>query len=128
MEFIDNESGCSVVELTCRNLQALLAKLDDPLSARALVDPDDKILVRAVESSGDRGDAVAQAALAAEGVVELTRDELQTLIAGLDNPTSGETDMRVSQGAIVVRAVDDDAHYRNRAPGVVWMPTSGEFT
>ncbi|MGV0680337.1 hypothetical protein ABQE62_29435 [Mycolicibacterium fortuitum] len=128
MKVIDNETGCRVIELTRRNLQALLAKLDDPLSARALVHPDDKILVRAVESSGDRGDAVAQAALAAEGVVELTRDELQTLVAGLDNSIPGETDMPVSHGAIVVRAVDDDAHYRNRAPGVVWMPSSGEFT
>lgn len=71
MKVIDNETGCRVIELTRRNLQALPAKLDDPLSARALVDPDDKILVRAVESSGDRGDAVAQAALAAEGVFEL---------------------------------------------------------
>ncbi len=111
-----------------RNLLALLAKLDDPLSARALIDPDDKILVRAVESSGDRGDAGAQAALAAEGVVDLTRDELASLVASLDDPTSGNSDMPVSQGAIVVRAVDDDAHYRNRAPGVVWMPSSCEFT
>lgn len=128
MKYIDNESGCSVVELTRRNLLSLLAKLDDPISARALIDPDDKILVRAVESADDRGDAVAQAALAAEGVVELTRDELQTLMVGLDNPTSGKTDSSVSRGAIVVRAVDDDAHYRSRAPGVVWMPTRGEFT
>lgn len=128
MKYVDNENGCCVVELTRRNLLALLAKLDDPLSARALIDPDDKILVRAVESSGDRGDAVAQAALVAEGVVELTRDELQTLVAGLEDPTSGNIDMPVSQGTIVVRAVDDDAHYRNRAPGVVWMPSSGEFT
>lgn len=128
MKYVDNENGCCVVELTRRNLLALLAKLDDPLSAKALIDPDDKILVRAVESSGDRGDAVAQAALVTEGVVELTRDELQTLVAGLDNPTSGNIDMPVIRGAIVVRVVDDDAHYRNRAPGVVWMPSSGEFT
>lgn len=128
MKYIDNESGCCVVELTRRNLQALLAKLDDPLSTRASVDPDDKILVRAVESTGDRGDAVTQAALATEGVVELTRDELQTLMAGLDDPTSGNSDMPVSQGAITVRAVEDAAHYRDRAPGLVWMPTSGELT
>lgn len=128
MKYVDYENGCSVVELTRRNLRALLAKLDDPLSARALVDPDDKILVRAVESSVDRGDAVAQAALAAEGVVELTRGELQMLVAALNDPTSGDTEMPVSQGAIVVRAVADAAHYRDRAPGAVWMPTSGELT
>lgn len=128
MKFIDGENGCRVVELTRRNLLALLAKLDDPLSARALIDRDDKILVRAIESSGDRGNAIAQAALAAEGVVELTRDELQTLVASLDKATSGKTNTAVSQGAIVVRAVDDAAHYRDRAPGVVWMPSRGEFT
>ena len=39
-----------VVELTRRNLETLLAKLDDPLSQRTLVDPDDSIAVRAVEN------------------------------------------------------------------------------
>ena len=37
-----------VVELTRRNLEALLAKLDDPHSARTLIDPDRKVAVRAV--------------------------------------------------------------------------------
>ena len=128
MKVIDNETGCRVIELTRRNLQALLAKLDDPLSARALVDPDEKILVRAVESASVRGDSIARAALAAEGVIELTRDELQSLVAGLDNPTPADTDMPASQGAVVVRGLDDVAHYRDRAPGVVWMPTREEFT
>lgn len=127
MKFIGDASGCVVIELTRRNLRTLLVKLDDPWSARALVDPDGKIIVRAVESSDDRGDAVAQSALAAEGVVELTRDELQMLVDALDGPAPGETAMSVSQGVIVVRAVADAAHYRNRAPGVVWMPTRGEF-
>lgn len=57
------------VELTRRNLEALLAKLDDPLSARMLIDPDRRIAVRAVEN---------------------------------------------------------DAHYSDRAPGAVYMPTTGE--
>ena len=110
-----------------RNLQSLLARLDDPVSARALIGPNDKILVRAVESSRDRGDTAAQSALASEGVVEITRRELHALIAGLDDATSRLPDTSVGQGAIVVRAVDDDAHYRGRAPGSVWMPSSGEF-
>ncbi len=50
MKYIDNENGCRVVELTRRNLQVLLAKLDDPLSARGLMDADAKILVRAIEA------------------------------------------------------------------------------
>lgn len=39
-----------VVELTRRNLEALLAKLDDPASVRMLISGDDKIAVRAVEN------------------------------------------------------------------------------
>ncbi|WP_396911360.1 hypothetical protein [Mycolicibacterium sp.] len=128
MRYIGIHRAGGVVELTRRNLQTLLAKLDDPLSLRALVDPDDNILIRAVESSDVRGGPAAQAALAAEGVVELTRDELQVLVAALDNPPASTAERSVVQGAITVRAVDDDAHYRNRVPGAVWMPSSGEFT
>lgn len=40
-----------VLELTRRNLQSLLEKLDDPLSRRSLIDPENKIMVRAVENS-----------------------------------------------------------------------------
>lgn len=36
MKFIPTEGGGGVLELTRRNLQALLDKLDDPLSARTL--------------------------------------------------------------------------------------------
>lgn len=57
------------LELTRRNLETLLAKLDDPLSVRTLVDPDDFIEVMAVEN---------------------------------------------------------DAHYKTRPPGEVYMPTTGE--
>lgn len=39
-----------IVELTRRNLEVLLAKLDDPASARTLIDPDDLIAIRAVEN------------------------------------------------------------------------------
>lgn len=46
MKFIE---GRHTVELTRRNLETLLAKLDDPLSARTLIDPDEKIAVLAVE-------------------------------------------------------------------------------
>jgi hypothetical protein len=62
-------AGYPVLELTRRNLQALLDKLDDPLSQRMLGDPDHNIYVRAVE---------------------------------------------------------DNAHYKDRAPGAVYMPSTGE--
>ena len=39
-----------IVELTRRNLEVLLAKLDDPLSQRTLIDPDGIIAIRAVEN------------------------------------------------------------------------------
>jgi len=68
VKFIDGE--IPVLELTRRNLETLLAKLDDPLSARTLLDPDWKILAKAVE---------------------------------------------------------DGEHYSDRPPGVVYMPTSGEY-
>ncbi len=64
------EAGMPMLELSRRNLQALLDKLDDPKSARMLVDPD---------------------------------------------------------RLIAVVAVEDDEHYSDRAPGVVFMPSSGEI-
>jgi hypothetical protein len=45
----DRYFGVPVVELTRHNLTVLLAKLDDPRSARMIVDPDHMIAVRAVE-------------------------------------------------------------------------------
>ncbi len=59
-----------MLELSRRNLQALLDKLDDPKSARMLVDPD---------------------------------------------------------RLIAVVAVEDDEHYSDRAPGLVFMPSLGEI-
>lgn len=42
--------GClHELELTRRNLQTLLDKLDDPLSERMLLDPSRQIVVKAVE-------------------------------------------------------------------------------
>lgn len=42
--------GVQTLELTRRNLEVLLAKLDDPLSQRTLLCPDQKIYVKAVEN------------------------------------------------------------------------------
>jgi hypothetical protein len=44
------EGHAPVLELTRRNLEILLAKLDDPTSRRMIGDPDGKIFVRAVEN------------------------------------------------------------------------------
>lgn len=50
MKYIESESDIPVVELTRRNLEMLLAKLDDPRSRRTLIDGDGRIAVRAVEN------------------------------------------------------------------------------
>ena len=70
MKFDTEAQPFPLLELTRRNLEALLAKLDDPVSQRVLIDPDHTIAVRAVE---------------------------------------------------------DEEHYLDRMPGVVFMPSSGEY-
>lgn len=49
MKFIDGGAGMHTIELTERNLRALLEKLTDPNSRRTLIDPDGKIFVKAVQ-------------------------------------------------------------------------------
>lgn len=51
MKFIPAENGQILhrLELTRHNLEVLLAKLDDPLSQRKLVDPDWHVLIEATE-------------------------------------------------------------------------------
>lgn len=48
---VDTRDGeqLHLLELTRRNVQTLLDKLDDPKSNRALVDPDGQIVLRVVE-------------------------------------------------------------------------------
>lgn len=50
MKYIDKPDAMPTLELTRRNLEGLLEKLDDPNSKRTLIDPDHKIAVRAVEN------------------------------------------------------------------------------
>jgi hypothetical protein len=94
------------VGLTRRNLRVRLPKLDDPLSAWGLIDPNDKLLLRAVPTVEDRGDAASQAAAATEGAVALTCCELRVLLAGLHCPSPGPDDVVV--GGLRVRVVDND--------------------
>lgn len=53
MKFIPAEDGQVLhrLELSRRNLEILLAKLDDPMSKRQLVDPDWHIIVAATEDA-----------------------------------------------------------------------------
>lgn len=65
MKFVESESECAagvhVLELTRRNLQALLAKLDDPLSERMLIAPGGRLAVKAVEDDEHYSDREAGA-------------------------------------------------------------------
>ena len=63
----------STLELSARNVTALIDKLDDPLSARTIVSPCQSVRVTAVESAG-AGEAVA-----APDTVPLTRAQLGEL-------------------------------------------------
>lgn len=58
-------------------------------------------------------------------VIELSRRNLETLLAKLDDPISART-LISPERTIAVRAVEDEEHYADRAPGAVYMPTSGE--
>lgn len=62
--------------------------------------------------------------------LELTRRNLEVLLAKLDDPYSQRTLMKSDdendQEAIFVTAVENDQHYSDRLPGEVYMPTSGE--
>lgn len=58
--------------------------------------------------------------------VELTRRNLTILLAKLDDPLSLAT-LVDGLGKVAVRAVEDDAHYTDRAAGLMLMPTSGEM-
>ena len=73
-------------------------------------------MVRAVEDVAARGSEAATLAAGSEGIVTLTRDELHELAA------PGAT---VVVAGYTVQSVPDDAHYRDRAPGTVYMPESG---
>lgn len=122
VKYISGENGTAVLELSRRNLTVLLAKLDDPLSARALVAPDGQLMVRAVE---EEGYAAGRHAQLSEGVVQLTRREILCLLTSLDRGCGTPRAKRI--GNVSIRAVEDAEHYRDRRPGQVWMPSSGEL-
>ena len=48
------------------------------------------------------------------------------LLAKLDDPLSYQT-LIDGDHKIAVRAVEDETHYTDRAPGVVYMPSTREY-
>lgn len=57
--------------------------------------------------------------------LELTRRNLQALLDKLDDPMSARS-LIDGERKIVVTSVEDDAHYKTRRPGEVYMPSTGE--
>lgn len=104
--------GTRTLELTARNITALMDKLDDPLSARSLRSGCGSIMVTATESPGAAED------VAAPDTLPLTRKQLAELaVEGAEVRVAG----------ITVVAVPDAAHYSDRPAGAVFMPSSGKF-
>lgn len=62
--------------------------------------------------------------------LEMTRHNLRTLLAKLDDPKSARTLGKTSEDLssyILVKAVEDEEHYANRPPGEVYNPTLSEL-
>ena len=109
-------SESNTLELTARNVAALITKLDDPHSARMLRSGDGQAIVLAVESA----EGAKVAAAATEGVVAvMTRAQLVQLA------TEGAS---VIVAGVAVRSVPDAAHYNTRPSGVVFSPSTGQVT
>lgn len=58
--------------------------------------------------------------------LELTRRNLEILLEKLDDPISRRT-LLDPDGVIAVKAVENDEHYSDREPGVMYMPSTGEY-
>lgn len=59
-------------------------------------------------------------------VVELTRRNLIVLLEKLDDPLSLRT-LVDGDDKIAVRAVEDEEHYADRDPGLMFMPSTGKI-
>lgn len=58
--------------------------------------------------------------------IELTRRNLNILLEKLDDDASHKTIVD-GDWKIMVTAVEDEAHYGDRIPGEMYMPTKGEY-
>jgi hypothetical protein len=95
------------IELTRRNLEILLAKLDDHASARTIIK--DGWAITAVE----------------DPVRKVTPEEFIAIKAA----DAGLPPLHAASligDRHVVKAVENDEHYSDRPPGEMFMPTSGE--
>lgn len=118
------------LELSRRNLEVLLAKLDDPCSARTLCkltefgdEPLGEIMVRAVEHGSEFTIDEAPRYRA-----NVPRRELVALLDSLDAAAfAAAMKSKCSTADLVIVAVENDAHYSDRPPGEMYMPSTGEY-
>lgn len=116
------------VELTQRNLSALLAKLDDPSSVCTLFSPCWALAVHAVDDGTDTEAAAAAALEHLTNIRHLLPDEPTVVLARAQLVTvAGTVGAALPARGIRVVSVPDSAHYADRQPGMVVMPTSGEL-
>lgn len=60
--------------------------------------------------------------------IELTRRNLLALLDKLDDPLSVRTLGKDGDGCYaLVKAVEDSEHYADRAPGLIYKPSSREY-
>ncbi len=118
------EDPVAIVELTRRNLTVLLAKLDDSASRRAIIDGEQRVMVHAVEDASDPAIVTGQSG--SFPIVVINREQLENLVLALDDPDAEKT-VWYENYPIKVRAVEDEAHYADRPPGEMLLPSSGRY-
>ena len=101
------EPRTRTLELTTRNIDALLMKLDDPLSVRTL--SKDGLAVTAVESRENVTRKPSQVFIDRDGLVRIRQGQM------------------LDVDGVFVLWVPDDAHYSDRAPGEVYMPSENRY-
>lgn len=116
MKFIPAAEGQVLhrLELTRRNLEVLIAKLDDSESKRQLVDRDWHVVVQAREDhvphegcdEGELCDNMQQGAYLEGSLIASAIDSKQ---------------------CVEVVPVENEVHYADRAPGPMFMPSTGEM-
>ena len=115
MKFVPAAEGQVLhrLELTRRNLEVLLAKLDDPLSQRQLLDPDLYVVVAAKEDHvPHEGCDVGELC---DGMEQGRLDGDSFIVGALG-----------SHECVEVVPVENEVHYADRAPGAMFMPSTGE--
>lgn len=115
---VESPYAMPTIELTRRNLEVLLAKLDDHASARTIMK--DGYAITAVD--------VSDVEMEVQRIVHSADGDTDDLIAELTDSLTTLHSASLIGGGYVVKAVENAEHYaaENRQPGPMFMPASGE--